>query len=261
MFVEEVLIFAVGEDGSEPVGDEPKQYCVAIERPNLTLGGVASGMLDNKECQTDPEVRSRYNEKVFSVLRLVAKSLLHLHSLGIVHGNVCMENCGKYDDKWKLSDTLGMQHFGVAFDSARFGKSAAPESIEPAGNTAESHEAAFRHGVVAETSIDSWAFGKLAYEVLTGQDLVEFDTGVALEHNHGALMNIMHWSDFDQGDVEQKLTRVGVSNAGLDLIIHCLAPRAEDRPSMDQILSHPVWKDRRQATSSGRGRERRRRRS
>jgi hypothetical protein len=251
-FVEEVLIFAVGEDGSEPVDGEPTQYYVAIERPNLTLGGVVTGMLENEECQTDSAVRQRYSGKVFSVLRVVAKALQNLHSLGIVHGNVCMENCGKYNDKWKLADILGMQRIGGRFESSRFDKSAPPECIEPASNAAMEHQAAFRHGMVTEASIDSWAFGKLAYEVLTGEDLVEFETNKNGNQNHQALLDIMHWSNFDQEKVHLQLKRVGISKLGIDLVVQCLAPRAEDRPNMDEILHHPVWKElRRQVISSG----------
>jgi hypothetical protein len=251
-FVEEVLIFACGEDGSEPVDGEPQQYYVAIERPNLNLSGVVSGMLENEECQTDSAVRMRYSGKVFSVLRVVAKALLHLHSLGVVHGNVCMENCGKYDDKWKLSDGLGMQEIGGRFEASRFGKSAPPEAIEPAVSAAMEHQAAFRFGMVTEASIDSWAFGKLAYEVLAGEELVEFGRSEEVSENHRALLDIMHWSDFDQGEVHKKLKRVGISKVGIDLVVQCLAPRAEDRPNMDEILSHPVWKElRRQLVSSG----------
>lgn len=252
-----MLIFAVGEDGSEPVDGEAKQFCVAIERPNLTLSGVASGMLDNEECQTDSEVRQRYNGKVFSVLRLVAKALHHLHSLGIVHGQVCLENCGKYDDKWKLSDTLDMQQVGAIFDSSRFDKSAPPEAIEQDTNTALEHQATFRPEVLAERSFDSWAFGKLAYEVLLGEELVAFDRGKAVDENNRAMMDILHWSNFEQRDVEQKLKGVGVSKAGVDMIVHCLSPKSEDRPTMDQILSHPVWNElRRQVANSGRERRR-----
>lgn len=250
--VEKVLIFAVGEDGSEPVDGEPTQYYVAIERPNLTLGGVVTGMLENEECQIDLAVRQRYSGKVFSVLRVVAKALQHLHSQGIVHGNVCMENFGKYNDKWKLADSLGMQRIDGRFESSRFDQSAPPECIGPASNTATEHQACFRHGMVTEASIDSWAFGKLAYEVLTGEELVEFEKNKNVNQNHQALLDIMHWSNFDQEKVLLKLKRVGISNVGIDLIVQCLAPRAEGRPNMDQILKHPVWKElKRQVVSSG----------
>jgi hypothetical protein len=250
-FIEEVLIFAVGEDGSEPVDGEPTQYYVAIERPNLTLEGVVTGMLDNEECQTDSAVRQRYSGKVFSVLRVVAKALQNLHSLGIVHGNVCMENCGKYNDKWKLADSLGMQRIDGRFESSRFDKSAPPECVEPASNAVMKHQATFRHGMVTDASIDSWAFGKLAYEVLTGEELIEFENNKSVNQNHQALLDIMHWSNFDQEKVLLQLKRVGISKAGIDLIVQCLAPRAEGRPNMDQILKHPVWKElRRQVVSS-----------
>jgi serine/threonine protein kinase len=215
-------------------------------------------MLENEECQTDSAVRQRYSGKVFSVLRVVAKALQHLHSRGIVHGNVCMENCGKYNDKWKLSDSLGMQRMDGRFEISRFDQSAPPECIEPASNTAMEHEASFRHGMVTEASIDSWAFGKLAYEVLTGEELVEFENDKNVNQNHQALMDIMHWSNFDQEKVLLQLKRVGISNVGIDLIVQCLAPRPEGRPNMDQILKHPVWKElKRQIASSG-GQERRR---
>jgi serine/threonine protein kinase len=255
--IEEVLVFAVGEDGGEATEDGPKQYCVAIERPNLTLTGVVNGMLGNEECQSNSEVRKRYTGKVFSVLRLVAKALRHLHSLGIVHGNVCMESCGKYEDKWKLGDILGIQKIDTVFEASRFAESAPPEGIEPLSNAAMKHQATFRTNAKTHPSIDVWGFGKMAFEVLTGEALVEFETGEGVVHDHRALMDIMHWSDFNLEEVRHHLKRAGVSKLGMDVVVHCLSPDPKARPTMEEILQHPVWKElRRQIAGSGRERNR-----
>jgi len=250
-----VLTFAVGKDGEQSVKQAPQQYCVAIERPNLTLRGVVTGMLGNEDCQTDSQVRQRYTLKVFSVLRIMAKGLRHLHSKGVIHGNICLENCGKYGDKWKISDILGMQQVGEYCDVSRFSIAAPPETVEPTSDAAMEHHAAFRTDVTAQPEIDSWGYGKLAFEVLVGESLIDLDKEKGINEDHRALTDIMHWNDFNLDEVRQKLAHIEVSSSGADLISKCLAPEPEQRPSMDEILNHPVWKElRRQSQKAQRER-------
>jgi len=235
---EEIETFTVsGDDPSSPLPQDGQQrFFVAIERPDLTLSGVVRGMLGSTDCQNDMNVRQRYTIKVFSVLRLVAKRLRLLHSQGFVHGDLCLENCGKFDDEWKLSDLLGSQRIGRALDANRLSSSAPPESVKLQGKVA-----AFRSDLIAHPSLDSWAFGKVAFEVLVGDTLIEFDVSRSIETDHESLAQLLNWEDVNIAGVRQELQRVGVTEAGVSLVVDCLSPIAEGRPTMDEILAHPVW--------------------
>ena len=243
--VEQVSCFVVGErDSYESAGCQ--QYCVAVERPSLTLDRVVAGMLKNEACRGNSELRQRYNAKIFSVLRLIAQALHRLHSFGIVHGNVSAEKCGKFDDTWKLLGTLKLQKVGEKFDSANFGMSVPPEAVEPKSTSVAlvDRQAAFRTNVDVDPSTDIWGFGKLAYDVLVGQPLIEFDTRKELGQDHRALLKILNWSTLDLVEVRRSLRKVGVSDQGVDLIAKCLSHDADSRPSsMNEILRSDLWQD------------------
>ncbi|KAL7570341.1 hypothetical protein ACA910_017184 [Epithemia clementina (nom. ined.)] len=241
--VEEVFAFDISGFGDE-VFDETKQFCLCIERPQLTLAGVVSGMIRNKDCQNDPKTRKRYASKALAVLKAVAKSLDHLHSLGVVHGNLSVDNIGKYENSWKLAGISGVQRIGEPFDSSRFSFAVPPEAISPVqklGQTA--HKASFRDDLITCDSIDSWGFGKLAYEVLVGKPLVAFDDLNDFQQNHDALMDIMHWNEFNVEALREDLLNVGVSAAAVDLIEACLAAEPSSRPSFASIVEHDVWRE------------------
>jgi serine/threonine protein kinase len=174
-----------------------------------------------------------------------------LHEVGVVHGDVCLENCGKFEDKWKLMSSLGMQPIGKRFDSARMGESSPPEAVEMLHNVVEtrgqessSRRATFKGDIVAGPAVDMWAFGKLIYEVLTGEPLIRFDSNKDTRYDNRALLKLVGWNEGDLRNVVNSLEDSGVSNLGVDLVSHCLLPDPSERPStMDEILDHPFWKD------------------
>jgi serine/threonine protein kinase len=248
--VQEVVTFSVGGDyWANPMDSSEEHFFISIEQPNLTLGGVVQGMLGSEECQRDSAVRQRYATKVFSLLRIVAKALRHLHSMGIAHGKLNLENCCKFDDKWKLSDALGLQKVGVPIRVSRLCSSSPPESFEPLGRDTK-HQATFRAEYECSPAMDSWAFGKMAYEVLVGRDLIQLDKNKRFEDDRGAMMDILHWKSFNCEEVRQELLRVGVPDAGADLIGLCLAPDPENRPTSDEILKHDTWRAQRKSGST-----------
>lgn len=263
-YVEEILTFTVGGDYWSPssVGDSIQKYFVAIECFDLTLVEVVRGLRENELCQTDPDIRARYVAKVFTVLRVVAKSLQYLHSIGLVHCNVTLANCAKYDNIWKLAHLLGSQAIGHAIQLSAFPTStcrnAPPESfvrrVNPGSNRVKG-VVAVRDDMIVSTAIDSWAFGKLAFEVLVGQSLFCHD-GLSIDEeddddenrlprhsDNSSLLydEISAWNDYE--DVRRRLLSAHVLPSGVDLIVQCLSLRYQDRPSMDVIMKHPVWKD------------------
>lgn len=256
-YVEEMFMFGVHESVDDDASDSaPQQFCVAIEVPNLTLDRVVEGMMKSGEYHRNPDMRTRYFSKVCVVLRLIAKSLRHLHDTGVVHGDICLENCGKFDDKWKLLSTLGMQPIGTRFQTFRMGESSPPESVErlrnvveTRGQEASSRRVTFRGDVVAEPAIDIWAYGKLIFEVLTGESLIQFDPEKEPREDNHALLTLEQWNDDDLRECIEIMKDSGVSTLGIDLVSHCLLPDPSDRPtSMDEILEHKFWKDMRRKT-------------
>ena len=260
--VEEVLIFAVNDhDTDNSEGGDPQQYCISIERPSLTLDRVVAGMLKNDGYKRDPDLRKRYSGKVCAVLRMVAKSLKHLHSQGVVHGDLCMVNCGKFDETWKIMGTLGLQCIGQRFNPARWHESFPPEAInevddEQGSTICDSDDApvGFKSNLVAEASIDIWAFGKLAYEMLLGDPLLDFDASKKPSEDKVTLLEVMEWDESRMKDVFHSLLDAGIPESGADLITSCLFFLPDQRPaSMDEVLENPFWKEMR------RGKERSRR--
>lgn len=207
--------------------------------------------MESEEYQRNPDMRNRYFSKVCMVLRLIAKAIRHLHEVGVVHGDVCLSTCGKFEDRWKLLRSLGMQPIGKRFDPARMGESSPPEAVEllrnvveTRGQEASSRHATFKCDLLTEPSVDIWAFGKLIYEVLTGQQLIQFDPNKDSSCDNRGLLKLVKWDDEALRDVIGNLKNAGVSTLGVDLISHCLLPDPGERPtSMDEILEHPFWKD------------------
>jgi hypothetical protein len=244
---EAIVTFVVGESDVDrgPLPDDGQErYCVVIERPDLTLSGVVRGMLGNHDCQNDRSVRHRYTVKVLSVLRTIAKSLRSLHSEGFIHGGLTLENCGKYNDKWKLSGILGSQRIGEKVDVSRLSSSAPPEAVLPFMSDDEAvHDAVFRTDLVAQPSVDSWAFGKVMYEVLVGDSLIEWNVATSVDEDRNSLARLHQWNEFNLLDCRRQLELVGIIEPGIELVIQCLCPQGANRPSMDQILKHSVWSE------------------
>jgi len=256
MLVESFFEFAVHEDADD---DIPQQFCVSVERPSLTLDRVVDGMRRNEEYRKNEDMRTRYLSKAAMVLRLVAKSVRHLHKLQYIHGDVCLATCGKFDDSWKMTNIIGSRRQGEFFSPTRLGESSPPEAVELLNEMIESSRdsgrkrATFVSELEADPSIDIWCFGKLAYESFTGRKLIQFDAEKFMRNDNRALLRLLRWNESDLRVVIDHLRDAGVSNLGADLISCCLLPIPEDRPkTMDEILDHPFWKDMRRRSASSR---------
>lgn len=248
-FVEDALDFVVQDD----IG-RPQQFCLAMECHDQTLNRVVATMLSKPDYQRKPELRKRYIVKACLVLRQLAKSLCHLHASGVVHADVCLENCAKFGDTWKLANTMGIQRLGTLCDPLRLGESAPPESIHyvhDGPTNILSRKASFKKDLTVQPSVDVWAFGKLAYETLVGEPLLDFDTRLETKHDTKALVAIMNWNKTNMNEVRKDLFAIGLPKSGIELVIQCLSPKPQERPDMDQILSHPFWSEMRQRHKTG----------
>lgn len=254
-FVEEVTVYVehkeddTANNSSNAEEVTQQQRCVAIERPRLTLDKVVEGMSKNGGYADNQDLRRKYSAKICSVLRLIGKALRHLHSAGVVHGNVCLETCGKFEDAWKLLERLDVQATGKPFDPTRFRHAFPPESLELSaereGMVFDSNCAAvtFTNNILSDPSIDIWAFGKLCYESLVGKPLIEFDTNANESPSDDvvALLQTVKWDASNMEGVFADLLESGIEESGADMITSCLFPLPEERPSMDEILDNPCW--------------------
>jgi hypothetical protein len=219
-------MFAVGEDGMPATSEAAAaQFCISIEEPSLTLKGVVDGMLASDDCHTDSAVRRRYAEKVFAVLRLVAKGLRHLHALELVHGSVDAMNCAKYGSRWKLRNVLGIKKVcqSVDFDQT---------NSDPELRGSDSTE-------ILQTA-DVLAFGKLSFEILVGEPL------------HSVVDRHQLLGDWDRAKltIQHRLVQACVVPSGADLILSCLHPIQFLRPTMSDVLRNSFWKGLRRQVES-----------
>mmetsp|Transcript_38287 Transcript_38287/g.92623 ORF Transcript_38287/g.92623 Transcript_38287/m.92623 type:complete len:291 (+) Transcript_38287:4934-5806(+) len=258
--VEEVLTFSVREGGD----GLPEQSWVSIECPEATLKDVAGSMMRKGGYWNQPDLRSKYATKICLVLRLIAKSLRHLHSNGVVHGDLSLQSCGLFEHEWKLLGRMEVQPIGQAFDTSRFQQSFPPESLHSGDLDMNVYDTdappvSFKQSVISDPSIDIWAFGKLAYEAILGKPLVAYDANLPA-NDVVALLEVMEWNEDCLKDVFHELLESGgIAESGAELFTSCLFPRPEDRPkSMEEILSHPFWQQNIKQRNKARGSRRRR---
>ena len=247
LYTEEVSTFGIG-DGLQSQ-DSGQEYCISIEYPQLSLDRVVDGMVQKGRYLHDVTLQKKYAAKISYVLRSIAKALKHVHDAGAVHGNVCLENCGRFEQSWKLRGRLGLTRIGETFDISRFHQAFPPEFLtvnDQEGEVCDSDEApvSFRSGIVASPAIDIWAFGKLAYEAIVGQPMIGFDSSKRTDEDVVSLLEILEWDQSNMKTVFENLLDSGVPESGADLITSCLFANPGERPSsMYQILDNPFWKE------------------
>lgn len=240
----------VDRDGERSTEDDAMQYCVAVERPNLTLGGVVVGMLGNEDCKSIYEVREKYAVKVFSVLRLMAKAVSYLHERNLCHGSLCLDNCAKYEGRWKLAGASQACKTGDSVQTKALFRACPPELVHICK---EDKLPGVREVAAVSMAHDVWAFGVLAYEALVGEKPVPYDLDQGLENDSGALATLMTWNERDLARARSSLLAVGVLDSGADMVLSCLSPDPELRPRMVEMLKHKLWSDLRQLYKKTRG--------
>lgn len=249
-FVEKVTFFELDELQSSPGPHEPQQYCIAIEKPKLTLGILVEKVSKISNWRKDASRFCRYMNKVGGVLRKVAKALHHLHSQDVVHGCVSLDTVGKFDDVWKLMSVSHLRQKGSLLPRAFLNRHSPPEAVrlrqddDDQFNALRKTKAVLHNSVIAQPSLDVWSFGKLCYEALSGDPLFPPYHLKDLNEDYQTLELLGGWKEENLKQVADDLLGIGVTTLGVDLIIKCLQPKRADRPqSMDQILRHDFWKE------------------
>lgn len=211
------------------------RYFISVENPKLTLADVVRGMLRNQACQTDKTVRRRYSSKVFLVLRAIANSLRILHSQGHVHSNLSLESCGKFDE-WKLAHLMDTKRVGDTMSFSAETYAVPPEALQSSTNRGSDGQLRFRNDFAAKTSIDMWAFGKLAYEALVGKPL--FPENKDTNDEIDSLIVLRQWTVDNLVEVKRDMECVGIIEPGVEHLIQCLSPNEGARPSIEFLLQY-----------------------
>eukprot|EP00957_Ditylum_brightwellii_P054095 4097492-Ditylum_brightwellii.AAC.1 len=76
----------------------------------------------------------------------------------------------------------------------------------------------------ADPSIDIWAFGKMMYEALTGEKLIDFKSSNTIEEDQESLIALGEWDKGSLCEFFGNLEDLGIGMLGVDLITHCLVP-------------------------------------
>ena len=152
----------------------------------MSLACVVSGIPTNHRCRSDLRVLGRYFGKTRSIMRHIAEALNELHGQSIIHGLVNSSQTQKFGDTWKLAGLPGSAVRGEQFAACRPGLHSPPEAFILV-RSKRSHEPTFAllaPSLIAEPFIDTWAFGKLIYEVLFRESLFMglLDSDI---HTHG----------------------------------------------------------------------------
>ena len=241
-------------------------YCVAVQRPELTLEKIIQFIpqrqKENQHTNTTMRLYKRYFLKACIVLRQIAKAIHHLHLIGIVHGDIRTQTCGKFGPYWKIMNILGSKVIGDSFTQSRMSSASPPESVDFDSKSLSSDVGCFKRYLQANVSIDVWSFGKLMYEVIVGEPLIPFsnNTKIKPRNDHHAISILGTWDDDSLHFVQSQLCKCFESNSGqddvndddilliskscVDLICNCLRSNPLQRiKSMDEVLQHTFWKE------------------
>jgi serine/threonine protein kinase len=216
------------------------QYCIAMDKPLLTLANIATSM-EKKRYRKDPSRLHRHIWKLRKVFNVIGHGINFLHQQGVIHGNIALDTCGKFEDGWKLLNLIGVQNLGEGVMASRMGLSIPPEGIKSRKDQSSTR---MNDTLSASPTIDIWAFGKLMFEVVVQKSLIPFDSSETIERQDSRLLKELgNWNEENLRDAVAELEMTGIGHLGIDLISHCLCSREERPQSMQEVMSHGFWNE------------------
>eukprot|EP00985_Skeletonema_marinoi_P018614 scaffold10417_cov137-Skeletonema_marinoi.AAC.38 len=240
-YYEEFKHFAIGELDDANIPSGVKLYhCVAVSKSKLSLSRVVAGMPRNHEYRADLNLLKRYFSKVKSIMFRVGEGIFKLHACNIIHGQIDSHSIMKFGDRWKITRLCGSVVRGGPFSMTRLGAHSPPEAF--VSSQKESSSASKNPALVAESSVDIWAFGKLIYEAFVGESI--FASFVEPDDEDLQFRCIAGWDKRHGKILTKHLSESGIGALGIDLVYNCLRMEPNTRPrSMANILQHEFWKE------------------
>ena len=240
-FYEEFEYFDIGDvdDANIPSGAK-LCHCVAVVKSKLSFFRVVAGMPRNHEYRANLNLLERYFSKVKSIMFRVGEGIYNLHACNIIHGQIDSHSIMKFGDRWKITRLCGSVIRGGPFSISRLGAHSPPEAFVRSHQ--ESSSTSQNPSLVAEPSVDIWAFGKLVYEAFVGESM--FAPLVNDDDEDLQYRCIAGWNDRYVKILTKRLSESGIGALGIDLVYNCLQMEPNTRPqSMAQILQHEFWKE------------------
>jgi ankyrin repeat protein/serine/threonine protein kinase len=198
--------------------------------------------------------QERFAGRNFEVVREIFRQLSlctqHLHSRGILHGDIKPLNIMRIESTWKLIDLDASCRIGKDFVCAKYSTAyCPPESISvneeksraiPRSPENEKMEQYQYSPLIADPSFDVWSLGCVLYQLCSKDALPLFAVGQddnlsddsSVDDN---LLLLHEWSDH----VKQKKLNFIVDPLAKNLLSLMLMKSPEKRPSLQRILSHP----------------------
>jgi ankyrin repeat protein/serine/threonine protein kinase len=189
-------------------------------------------------------------EVVREIFRQLARCTQHLHSHGILHGDIKPLNIMRIESTWKLIDLDASCRIGKDFVCAKYSTAyCPPESIFvneekshaiPRSPETEKMEQYQYSPLTADPFFDMWSLGCVLYQLCSKDALPLFAVGqddnlsddCSVDDN---LFLLHEWSD----QVKQKKLNFILDPLAKNLLSLMLMKNPEKRPSLQRILSHP----------------------
>ncbi|KAF0700357.1 Aste57867_9107 [Aphanomyces stellatus] len=212
------------------------------------------------------------DNKIRQMMEEVAHGLQHIHSKGIVHGDMKMLNVLRVANRLQLIDMDAATEVGQLAGAKWSSGILPPEMFYFLNRNELKAYERYWHGVEtklwekvqpkynyvvkgyrsnlpfttsttlpfeleqATSAMDMWAFGCMLYHMYSGEELVQTDRNQDVTDN--AIQMAASWTNKKL----QRLIRGKVKNPlACDLIERLLVVDAEDRLTVDQVLDHPYF--------------------
>ncbi|KAL7552206.1 hypothetical protein ACHAWF_016273 [Thalassiosira exigua] len=206
-------------------------YCITMEAADITAENL---ILD-----------ARRSRGTFSKddLKGIAKSLLHIHEKGLIHGDFGSHNVARFGNRWKTLGIRGSIDIGRMTDPKR-GFFHPPEAVSLETRNVSLGDKNVGASVVplaGDVTYDAWAYGIVFYEAVAGLPLSPYRSLHKAKRalTTAELFKVGQWDD---RSLRKALRHIDGDDKAKDLVKKLLHPNPNARAqSMREVLEHPYF--------------------